>query len=248
MLQVGDGDQGAHIDGVDDAAAAQKGQQVQSAHGRALRVVMQRGIGMRAHMRRQGDGTHVHGACFGQGGRPLLGVRRVARKDRTLCASTGGEMSQSLSKVFSWCAKVALPKKPWCRLFPTPEKKDFRRSAQAGHGGDALARKRGCLLQIHDKARDAIRRCHKWLFRPFFHRAPRNAAGLWSVPRMRQVCSVMGEASPAGTSPPLFFVFVDGKVHPKAHAASAAGGALLMGSCQALDAQSQQQKSSIRSP
>jgi hypothetical protein len=26
--------------------------------------------------------------------------------------------------------------------------------------------------------------------------------GLWSVPRMRQVCSVMGEASPEGTSPP----------------------------------------------
>jgi hypothetical protein len=26
--------------------------------------------------------------------------------------------------------------------------------------------------------------------------------GLWSVPRMRQVCSVMGEAKPAGTEPP----------------------------------------------
>ena len=27
--------------------------------------------------------------------------------------------------------------------------------------------------------------------------------GLWSVPRMRQLCSVMGVASPAGTEPPL---------------------------------------------
>jgi len=26
--------------------------------------------------------------------------------------------------------------------------------------------------------------------------------GLWSVPRIRQVCSVMGEAKPAGTAPP----------------------------------------------
>lgn len=34
---------------------------------------------------------------------------------------------------------------------------------------------------------------------------PYNAAqrgGLWSVPRMRQVCSVMGAARPAGTEPP----------------------------------------------
>ena len=55
----------------------------------------------------------------------------------------------------------------------------------AVHASAVRARRPRCLLQTHDRAMDATHKC-----------------GLWSVPRMRQVCSVIGEARPAGTEPP----------------------------------------------
>ena len=78
------GDERAGVERMDDAAVAQKGQQVQSAHTHALRVVVQRRIGVCAHMRRHRDGADIDRAGVRQRGCPLLGVRRVTGKDRAV--------------------------------------------------------------------------------------------------------------------------------------------------------------------
>ena len=82
-----------------------------------------------------------------------------------------------MSQSFFMVSEGSTPQKTVVSVISNTREKDFRRSAQAGHGGGARVRRQGCLLQIHGRVRGAIRRCHKWLFRPFCHRALRSAAG-----------------------------------------------------------------------
>jgi len=74
--------QRAAADGVDHAAGAEKRVERDFADGRAAGVVVQRCVGVCAHVGRERDGAHVDRAARADGGGPGLGVGRVARENR----------------------------------------------------------------------------------------------------------------------------------------------------------------------
>ncbi|MNT50688.1 hypothetical protein D3C72_1876190 [compost metagenome] len=95
MGQVVGRDQRAAIDGVDDAARTQEGFQRYSADGRSPVLVVQRGIRVRADVRRQCDFTDIDRTAGRKRPLPLLAVRRIAGKDRRSRGDGRGNIPQA---------------------------------------------------------------------------------------------------------------------------------------------------------
>ena len=83
-------------DGMDHTAGADEGLQVHGADGRTLGVVVQRRVGVCAHVRAQRDGAHVHRAAWADAGHPLLAVVGVTRKHRRVRVHRRGNVPELL--------------------------------------------------------------------------------------------------------------------------------------------------------
>ncbi len=67
---------------MDHPAGTEVGREIQFARAGALRVVVERGVGVRADMGRECQRADVDRAPRPERGRPLLLIRRVAREHR----------------------------------------------------------------------------------------------------------------------------------------------------------------------
>ena len=94
MLEMRGRDQRAFVDGVNDAAGAEKRLEIDLADRRRVAAVVQRRIGVRPKVRRQRDGAHVHRAA-GSDLQPSSAADRSCRPETPAwMPKIGGEMSQ----------------------------------------------------------------------------------------------------------------------------------------------------------
>ena len=94
MREVLGPDQRPSVDGVNDAAGAEKRLEIDRADRARVAAVMQRRVGMRAEVRRHRDRADVDRAAWPDLRHPSLLIHRVAGKRRVSHAEIGGEMSQ----------------------------------------------------------------------------------------------------------------------------------------------------------